>query len=100
MYQIRKTEKKAKSILDNTPFYAIYCHDTGPLKPFAYDRKLILLNPFLYKQYPDTPPSSPQMGADRSVNLNDREGKPKESTDRSSNNSDNIVTYEDDGNNS
>lgn len=95
----KDNRKEAKSILDNTPLDATYCHDTSPLKPFAYGRKLISLNPFIYKQYPDTPPSSPRMGQDSSVNLDDREDKHKEG-DRCNNSSDDMATYEDDDSNS
>jgi hypothetical protein len=53
--------KKAKKILEETPFTVTYLFGSNPLEPVAMARSIVEKNPFKYRTYPATPPTSPTL---------------------------------------
>ncbi|KAG0928826.1 hypothetical protein G6F57_013104 [Rhizopus arrhizus] len=53
--------RKGNDIVDNNVFDVTYTEDQGPQHPFAMGKSIIEKNPFTYKTYPRTPPTSPTL---------------------------------------
>ncbi|KAI8061808.1 uncharacterized protein B0P05DRAFT_599464 [Gilbertella persicaria] len=51
--------RKGNDIVDNNVFSVTYTEEQGPQHPFAMGKSIIEKNPFTYKTYPRTPPTSP-----------------------------------------
>ncbi|KAI9031025.1 hypothetical protein CLU79DRAFT_694733 [Phycomyces nitens] len=53
--------QKGNDIVDNNVFNVTYTEEQGPQHPFAMGKSIIEKNPFTYKTYPRTPPTSPAL---------------------------------------
>ncbi|KAG0738153.1 hypothetical protein G6F16_012387 [Rhizopus arrhizus] len=53
--------RKGNDIVDNNAFNVTYTEDQGPQYPFAMGKSIIEKNPFTYKTYSRTPPTSPTL---------------------------------------
>ncbi|KAI7863856.1 hypothetical protein BDF14DRAFT_1884826 [Spinellus fusiger] len=56
-----ENRRKGNDIVDNNVFNVTYTEDQGPQHPFAMGKSIIEKNPFTYKTYPRTPPTSPTL---------------------------------------
>ncbi|KAI8391140.1 uncharacterized protein BYT42DRAFT_526494 [Radiomyces spectabilis] len=54
-----ENRRKGNDIVENSVFNVTYTDDQGPQHPFAMGKSTIEKNPFTYKAYPRTPPTSP-----------------------------------------
>ncbi|KAL0082441.1 hypothetical protein J3Q64DRAFT_1720554 [Phycomyces blakesleeanus] len=59
--------RKANEIVDSNVFNVTYTEDQGPLHPFAMGKSIIEKNPFKYKTYLKTPPTSPTLNPSNTV---------------------------------
>lgn len=55
--------KIAKEQLQNTPFEFTFIYGSNPMEPVALARTKVEKDPFKYKTYPETPPTSPKMSS-------------------------------------
>lgn len=56
----KKNRGKAKKIIEESKNYEVsYKRNSSPFKPFIIGKRVKRMNPFLYKTYAITPPSSP-----------------------------------------
>ncbi|KAG1501489.1 hypothetical protein G6F47_000764 [Rhizopus delemar] len=62
--------RKGNDIVDNSVFNVTYTEDQGPQHPFAMGKSIIEKNPFTYKTYPRTPPTSPTLYPSNTVASN------------------------------
>ncbi|RCH85012.1 hypothetical protein CU098_000325, partial [Rhizopus stolonifer] len=53
--------------LKNTPFEVTFIYGSNPMEPVALARTKIEKDPFRYKTYPDTPPTTPKMSTMKST---------------------------------
>ncbi|KAI9499611.1 hypothetical protein BDB00DRAFT_794789 [Zychaea mexicana] len=55
-----ENRKKAVDIMAASPFGVTYTSTKGHFEPFALAKTIIAKNPYKYKVYPATPPTSPE----------------------------------------
>ncbi|KAG2195907.1 hypothetical protein INT47_002950 [Mucor saturninus] len=66
----KKDRVKAKEMIENTKICEVTYKRTGdPFEPALTSKRLKQLNPFLYKSYNETPPSSPNSTDEEEINL-------------------------------
>lgn len=57
----KSNRSRAKELIHKTNLCEVsYKRNSDPFEPFIVSKRLKKINPFLYKSYDDTPPSSPK----------------------------------------
>ncbi|KAG1035631.1 hypothetical protein G6F43_013198 [Rhizopus delemar] len=67
MIPTESNRELAKEQLKNTPFEVTFIYGSNPMEPVALARTKIEKDPFRYKTYPDTPPTTPKMSPMKST---------------------------------
>lgn len=83
--------RKGNDIMDNNVVDVTYTEDQGPQHPFVMGKSIVEKNPFTYKTYPRTPPTSPTLYPNNTVDNDNIDDLSNSSNNDNSDDSDSSV---------